>query len=74
MRKITKVLGMYVIPVFLLVFIRGYSSPATIQGPSTHAQSAALIDVTSGRILKQGMENSKELPIASFDQNHLRRS
>ncbi|MCP1185409.1 D-alanyl-D-alanine carboxypeptidase family protein [Paenibacillus sp. 1781tsa1] len=65
MRKITKVLACMLIPVFLLSSLGVTQAQATIQGPSTHAQSAALIDVTSGRIL-YSKDGDKELRIASL--------
>lgn len=65
MRKITKVLACMLIPVFLLSSLGATQAQATIQGPSTHAQSAALIDVTSGRIL-YSKDGDKELRIASL--------
>ncbi|GAS82733.1 D-alanyl-D-alanine carboxypeptidase family protein [Paenibacillus amylolyticus] len=65
MRKITKVIACMLIPVFLLSSLGVTQAQATIQGPSTHAQSAALIDVTSGRIL-YSKDGDKELRIASL--------
>ncbi|WP_354486028.1 D-alanyl-D-alanine carboxypeptidase family protein [Paenibacillus sp. PvP094] len=49
----------------LLPFIQVAEAQGTIPGPSTHAQSAALIDVTSGRIL-YSKDGDKELRIASL--------
>ncbi|MGQ8874673.1 serine hydrolase [Paenibacillus sp. TSA_86.1] len=65
MRKLMKaIVGMF-ITVLLFSTMGTPSVQATIAGPSTHAQSAALIDVTSGRIL-YSKDGDKELRIASL--------
>lgn len=65
MRKFKKVMIGLLVPLLLLPFIQVAEAQGTIPGPSTHAQSAALIDVTSGRIL-YSKDGDKELRIASL--------
>lgn len=65
MRKLMKVIVGTLLPVLLLSTMGASSVQATIAGPSTHAQSAALIDVTSGRIL-YSKDGDKESRIASL--------
>ncbi|WJH28657.1 D-alanyl-D-alanine carboxypeptidase [Paenibacillus sp. CC-CFT742] len=64
MRMFKKVMIGLLVPL-LLPFIQVAEAQGTIPGPSTHAQSAALIDVTSGRIL-YSKDGDKELRIASL--------
>lgn len=65
MRMFKKVMIGLLVPLLLLPFIQVAEAQGTIPGPSTHAQSAALIDVTSGRIL-YSKDGDKELRIASL--------
>nr|WP_154895574.1 D-alanyl-D-alanine carboxypeptidase family protein [Paenibacillus xylanexedens] len=65
MRMFKKVMISLLVPLLLLPFIQVAEAQGTIPGPSTHAQSAALIDVTSGRIL-YSKDGDKELRIASL--------
>ncbi|WP_416295188.1 D-alanyl-D-alanine carboxypeptidase family protein [Paenibacillus illinoisensis] len=65
MRMFKKVIIGLLVPLLLLPFIQVAEAQGTIPGPSTHAQSAALIDVTSGRIL-YSKDGDKELRIASL--------
>lgn len=65
MRKLMKAIVGMLMPVLLLSTMSAPSVQATITGPSNHAQSAALIDVTSGRIL-YSKDGDKELRIASL--------
>ncbi|WP_127537966.1 D-alanyl-D-alanine carboxypeptidase family protein [Paenibacillus illinoisensis] len=65
MRMFKKVMIGLLVPLMLLPFIQVAEAQGTIPGPSTHAQSAALIDVTSGRIL-YSKDGDKELRIASL--------
>lgn len=65
MRMFKKVMIGLLVPLLLLPFIQVAEAQVTIPGPSTHAQSAALIDVTSGRIL-YSKDGDKELRIASL--------
>lgn len=65
MRMFKKVMIGLLVTLLLLPFIQVAGAQGTIPGPSTHAQSAALIDVTSGRIL-YSKDGDKELRIASL--------
>ncbi|MFC9709992.1 serine hydrolase [Paenibacillus sp. NPDC056933] len=65
MRKLMKFVACMLVPLFLFPSFRLAEAQGTIPGPSTHAQSAALIDVTSGRIL-YSKDGDKELRIASL--------
>lgn len=65
MRIFKKVMIGLLVPLLLLPIIQVAEAEGTIPGPSTHAQSAALIDVTSGRIL-YSKDGDKELRIASL--------
>ncbi|MEO2207172.1 D-alanyl-D-alanine carboxypeptidase family protein [Paenibacillus pabuli] len=65
MRMLKKVMIGLLVPLLLLPFSQAVEAQGTIPGPSTHAQSAALIDVTSGRIL-YSKDGDKELRIASL--------
>ncbi|WP_440109920.1 D-alanyl-D-alanine carboxypeptidase family protein [Paenibacillus sp. QZ-Y1] len=65
MRKIMKVMVCMLIPLLLLPSFGLVEAQGSLPGPSTHAQSAALIDVTSGRIL-YSKDGDKELRIASL--------
>ncbi|MGF9699101.1 D-alanyl-D-alanine carboxypeptidase family protein [Paenibacillus sp. MABNR03] len=65
MRMLTKVMICLLVPLLLLPSLQVVEARGTIPGPSTHAQSAALIDVTSGRIL-YSKDGDKELRIASL--------
>ncbi|WP_419719990.1 D-alanyl-D-alanine carboxypeptidase family protein [Paenibacillus illinoisensis] len=65
MRMFKKVMISLLVPLLLLPFMQVAEAQGTIPGPSTHAQSAALIDVTSGRIL-YSKDGDKELRIASL--------
>lgn len=65
MRMFKKVMIGLLVTLLLLPFIQVAEAQGTIPGPSTHAQSAALIDVTSGRIL-YSKDGDKELRIASL--------
>lgn len=65
MRMFKKVMIGLLVPLLLLPFIQVAGAQGTIPGPSTHAKSAALIDVTSGRIL-YSKDGDKELRIASL--------
>ncbi|MFK0523235.1 D-alanyl-D-alanine carboxypeptidase family protein [Paenibacillus illinoisensis] len=65
MRMFKKMMIGLLVPLLLLPFIQVAEAEGTIPGPSTHAQSAALIDVTSGRIL-YSKDGDKELRIASL--------
>lgn len=65
-KKIMKVIVGVLMPVMLFSSLMGPPSvQAAVTGPSTHAQSASLIDVTSGRIL-YSKDGDKELRIASL--------
>lgn len=65
MRKLMKAIVGMILPVLLLSTVGTPTVQATVVGPSTHAQSAALIDVTSGRIL-YSKDGDKEMRIASL--------
>jgi len=65
MRKLMKFVACMLVPLFLFPSIGLAEAQGTIPGPSNHAQSAALIDVTSGRIL-YSKDGDKELRIASL--------
>ena len=65
MKLLTKVIVCVLIPLFLLSSVGIADASGTIPSPSTHAQSAALIDVTSGRIL-YSKDGDRELRIASL--------
>ncbi|WP_413372377.1 D-alanyl-D-alanine carboxypeptidase family protein [Paenibacillus taichungensis] len=65
MRKLMKFMACMLVPLFLFPSFGLAEAQGTIPGPSTHAQSAALIDVTSGRIL-YSKDGDKELRIASL--------
>ncbi|WP_423805238.1 D-alanyl-D-alanine carboxypeptidase family protein [Paenibacillus illinoisensis] len=65
MRIFKKVMIGLLVPLLLLPFMQVAEAQGTIPDPSTHAQSAALIDVTSGRIL-YSKDGDKELRIASL--------
>ncbi|QOS79941.1 D-alanyl-D-alanine carboxypeptidase [Paenibacillus sp. JNUCC31] len=65
MRKLMKFVACMLVPLFLFPSFGLAEAQETIPGPSTHAQSAALIDVTSGRIL-YSKDGDKELRIASL--------
>ncbi|RAI91314.1 D-alanyl-D-alanine carboxypeptidase [Paenibacillus pabuli] len=65
MRKLMKFMACMLVPLFLFPSIVLAEAQGTIPGPSNHAQSAALIDVTSGRIL-YSKDGDKELRIASL--------
>ncbi|RAW14624.1 D-alanyl-D-alanine carboxypeptidase [Paenibacillus taichungensis] len=65
MRKLMKFMACMLVPLFLFPSIGFAEAQETISGPSNHAQSAALIDVTSGRIL-YSKDGDKELRIASL--------
>jgi D-alanyl-D-alanine carboxypeptidase len=65
MRKLMKFMTCMLVPLFLFPSFGLAEAQGTIPGPSTHAQSAALIDVTSGRLL-YSKDGDKELRIASL--------
>ncbi|WP_205412022.1 serine hydrolase, partial [Paenibacillus sp. O199] len=65
MRKLMKFMACMLVPLFLFPSFGLAEAQGTIPGPSNHAQSAALIDVTSGRIL-YSKDGDKELRIASL--------
>ncbi|WP_426333028.1 D-alanyl-D-alanine carboxypeptidase family protein [Paenibacillus silvae] len=65
MRKLMKAVVGMLMPVLLFSTIGASPVQAMVTPPSTHAQSAALIDVTSGRIL-YSKDGDKELRIASL--------